>query len=415
MSQPTHINPQTKTKKNKDLPNKILDFASSMLIGVICLVTLGLLVWFSTLEQSEVGLKATLDKYYSYKALVVTPELGGKMVFFPLPGAYWVCAILFVNLFIGGILRIRKGVKQIGIITAHMGIIMLLVVGMIDHHKSVHGLMHTTQTGTYDYAFRQDASSIEVFAYTSKDQQKTAPYVIKHEMLADIGNESMRVFKIKGFPFDLEVRNFMLNANVYETSKNRHTQKDLAEIDGFFLKQAPIDPVTDLHNYGCYITIAPHSKGPKQTILLSRQIGSPQTFTVDGTLYGIEMPNEIWKMPFDVKLLDSKGEYFPGTSRPKYFSSDIAWKDDEGINNMRKIEMNEPLRHKGYTLYQAQWRPPVNDVKHSTFEVVTNPADEWPVYCLLISGLGLCIHFGIMFFNFISREVNNQKKEVISE
>ncbi len=409
------MNHPQKTLRSKSLLVKIFNIVSSMGVGVVCLVLLGLLVWFSTLEQAEVGLKKTLDNYYSYEALIVTPTLGGKMAFLPLPGAYWVCVVLFINMFLGGILRIRKGFKQIFIIVAHTGIIMLLVVGMVDHHKSIHGLMHTTQTGSYDYAFKQDATSVEVFAYSSGEQKKQAPYVIKHEMLWDIDNQSMRIFKIKGFPFDLEVRNFMQNANVLETSKNRHNEYHLPEVDGFFLVKAPIDPSLDVYNYGCYITVAPHNGGPKQTLMLSRMIGTPQTFTVDGTLYGVEMPNEIWKMPFDIKLIDSVGEYYPKTSRPKYFSSDISWEDEDGINNMRKIEMNEPLRHKGYTLYQAQWRPPVNGVKHSTFEVVTNPAEKWPKRCLYISGAGLISHFGLMFIMFLSREVNKPTKEVTSE
>ncbi len=419
MSQTTDHNIQAKpkkTKKPKSLPEKILDYASSMGVGVICFLLLGLLVWFSTLEQAENGLKATLDRYYSYKAIYVVPHLEGRPVFIPLPGAYWVCAVLFVNLFLGGILRIRKGINQIFIIIAHTGMIMLLVVGMVDHHYSIHGLMHTTTNGTYDYAFKQDATSIEVYSYTKgKKQKKNAPFVIKHDMIEDIGHSKMRVFKVKDFPFDIEVRHFMRNANALETSKNTPTRKDLAVIDGFFLRESEVDPALDIHFYGCYVTIAPHNGGKKQTILLSRQIRAPQTFAVDGTLYGIEMPNEIWKMPFEVKLRDSKGKYYPGTRRAEYYSSDITWTDESGSTNMQKIEMNEPLRYKGYTVYQAQWSPPQNEVKNSTFEIVTNPADQWPKWCLLISGVGLFFHFVIMLIKFLTRELNKSQKEVISE
>ena len=72
--------------------------------------------------------------------------------------------------------------------------------------------------------------------------------------------------------------------------------------------------------------------------------------------------------------------------------------------------MNEPLRHKGYTLYQANWTPPTNGIEYSGFVIVTNPADQWPLYCLIISSIGLLIHFIMKFVNYLNKESRKAQK-----
>jgi len=60
------------------------------------------------------------------------------------------------------------------------------------------------------------------------------------------------------------------------------------------------------------------------------------------------------------------------------------------------IRMNEPLRYKGYTFFQASWGPQdarPGDPLFSTFAVVRNPADQWPKYACYVIGLGLLIYF----------------------
>ena len=73
-----------------------------------------LLTWLSTLEQHTKGLYEVQKRYYDADAWFVIPDLpwlyiGEQQIIIPLPGAYIVSAILFVNLLLGGIIRIRKG------------------------------------------------------------------------------------------------------------------------------------------------------------------------------------------------------------------------------------------------------------------------------------------------------------------
>jgi len=403
--------------KNKNIAVLIFNFLSGYLLAVITLTVLGLLVWFSTLEQTQIGLSATAARYYHSDALYVIPELDGKKIPLILPGAYWTCVVLFINMVLGGMVRIRKGVKQIGPMIAHLGIILLLVTGFVDHHNSIHGHMDTRQFGTYDYAWKRGTTSLEVFKY-DEEQNKMAPYVIKHEMLEDLEHDSgtpkHRVFKFKDMPFDVEVRNFYDNATIYVDNGNPREKTDGAVVDGTFLRATDVDPKDDLYMFACYVTIRPHDGSEARNLILSRAINHPLTFSVDGKLFGIEMPNEIWKMPYEVKLVNSYGEFYPGTQRPSHYSSDIVWTDHKGVEKMSTIKMNEPLRHKGYTLFQASWTPPTNGIEYSGFVIVTNPADQWPVYCLWISFMGLAFHFIMKLSQYLSKEQRKSMKAKVA-
>lgn len=396
-------------KKNKNIGQHLLDFFSGYLLCVICLVLLGLLVWFSTLEMQDIGLSKALDKYYSHKTIFVIPEInGGKSTHIPLPGAYWVCCVLFVNMVLGGILRLRKSWRNIGAVISHLAIASLLVVGFVDHHNSIHAKMEAFQGAKYDYATKFDYTSIEVSEFTPEGE-KQKPYVIKHNLITDL-EDKMRRFTFKDLPFDIEIRHFRENVVVLNAANNARGKEFGEIVDGFFLHPAELDPNMDYFNYGCYALIKPNNGEPDRKILLSRSIGFPQTFSVDGRLFGIEMPNEIWKMPFSVDLINSIGEYYPGTRKASKFQSTIAWTgEDDEQERIQTIKMNHPMRYKGFTLYQASWNEPVNGLEYSGFEIVTNPADQWPKVCLWISAFGLSIHFGMKLISYLGRETRKEK------
>ena len=93
---------------------------SSMKLAVVLLVLLGLLTWLGTLAQIEDGLWKAQKEYFESWFLIADLELGwwgqplfagddgkGFVLRIPLPGAYPVMALLFVNLLVGGMVRLR--------------------------------------------------------------------------------------------------------------------------------------------------------------------------------------------------------------------------------------------------------------------------------------------------------------------
>ena len=126
-----------------------------------------------------------------------------------------------------------------------------------------------------------------------------------------------------------------------------------------------------------------------------------------GKKYGIHMPREIWPMPFEVHLEKSLGEKWPGTNKAKWFQSNII-KVTGDQEDEYEIVMNEPMRHGGYTLYQARWDKPQGRA-FSGFAIVSNPSDQWPKYSLFVVSFGLFVHFMQMLIRYSERALKSKE------
>ena len=135
----------------------------------------------------------------------------------------------------------------------------------------------------------------------------------------------------------------------------------------------------------------------------------PVTFEVENKPYTISLRKALWKMPFDVQLDKFTHEFHPGTRRPRVFKSNITRVDGESKTE-KLIEMNHPMRYNGFTFFQASWGPqddPTATQFYSVFEVVKNPADQWPLVSLIITGIGLLVHFVYKLTRFVVKQVKS--------
>jgi hypothetical protein len=95
-------------------------------------------------------------------------------------------------------------------------------------------------------------------------------------------------------------------------------------------------------------------------------------------------------LPFDVHLDEFTQTLYPGTSMARGFSSRVTI-NDNGNEWPALISMNEPLRYKGYTLYQASFslRP---DGEYSILSVVKNQGRIFPYISGILMVFGLILH-----------------------
>ena len=404
-------------KSPSSIPVRLFRFFSGFGLAVTCLLLLLILTWLSTLEQPAKGLYEVQKRYYDAEAWYVVPELdwlpniNGKPVSLPLPGAYLVSAVLFVNLFLGGILRIRKGWKNIGVIISHFSMISLLIAGFVSHHYSKEGIMAVYQGDTSDFAQSYTEYTIEVAEIVNGEKEK--PYVLPTEHLKNLGADQSRVFEIPELGFELNVSGWMRNSARVKVDKD-DAGKDVIEVDGWALQWLKTNPTEELNLAGCHVDVFVGGDQEK-TARLVLHGGDPNacTITVDGKIYGLRLMREIWPMPFQVRLDESIGEYYPGTRKPSTFQSDIT-RIADGSEQAFRIKMNEPMRYGGYTLYQARWEDS-GDRPMSGFAIVKNPSDQWPKYSLYISILGLTIHFGMKLGGFVGKSSKTKNKEVTSD
>lgn len=402
------------TKQRPSSPAvRLFRFFSGYGLAVVCLLLLLILTWLSTLEQPAKGLYEVQKRYYDAEAWYVVPDLdwipkiNGKPLFIPLPGAYLVSAVLFVNLFLGGIIRIRKGWRNIGVVIAHFSMVSLLVAGFVSHHYSKEGIMAVYEGEVSDFAQSYTEYTIEVAELLNGE--KTEPYVIPTKQLKSLAVNEARVFEIPDLQLSLRVSDWMRNS-ARVTVDDEDAGKDITQVDGWALQWLETNPQEELNLAGCLVEVLTGNEEEVKTRLILHG-GDPNacTATIGGKIYELRLRREIWPMPFQVRLDKSVGEYYPGTKKPSTFQSDIT-RMAGGSEQAFRIRMNEPMRYGGYTLYQARWEDR-GDRAMSGFAIVKNPSDQWPKYSLYISILGLTIHFGMKLGGFIASSTKRKKNQ----
>lgn len=390
---------QSSSKAPVSFARRFFDWLSGFGLATSLLLLLGILTWLATLEQRDSGLYATLNKYFDWKAPFILPEINGKTVPIPLPGGYWVCALLTVNLALGGILRIRKGLKQIPNIISHSGIIILLVGGGVTHHFSERGNLAVGEGETSNVA--EDYFEYVVEVAEIIDNKPTAIHVIRGAQIEDLETSS-RLFRFPNLPFDLEIGGYLENAQPIAATE-RAPEHGEPMADGYFLQSKPGEKNAEANTAACYLKVVERDGTRGDRIILAGASFHPFTLRHGNRIFTLDMRKRLWVMPFDLTLNKFTAEFYDGTTRPKKFVSQVT-RTENNLKADATIQMNEPLRYEGLTFFQASYGPPgagPGQRLYSVFEVVKNPADKWPEYSLWVVVVGLILQFGLKLVLFI--------------
>ncbi len=398
-------------KAPRSVPGKIFDVLSGFGLATVTLLILGLLTWFATLEQVENGLYPTLNKYFAtdWRSIFILPELNGKMVPLPLPGGYWTCAVLLINLILGGVIRIRKGWKHAGNLISHFGIIFMLIGAGVTYHFSERGNMRVDQGGSSDTA--EDYFEYVVEVSEIKEGKSGKIHVIRGKDITDL-EESKRLFRLPELPFDIELGGYQ--ENVLPVSANeRAPDRQQQVFDGYFLMEKPKTAKpeeAEMFTPGIQAQMM-HRDGTRSVpFILAGASFTPFTYQVDGRIFILDMRKRLWPMPFTLKLDEFTAAFHPGTMRPSKFVSKVSRVENGGEAKVT-IQMNEPMRYEGLTFFQASYGPPgagPGDKIYSVFEVVKNPADKWPEYSLWIVTFGMLVTFLIKLTSFIAGDLRKK-------
>lgn len=393
---------------------RVFNFLSGLGLATVLLLILGIQTWLATLEQIQNGLYPTLTKYFDWHSWYLIPEINGKMVPLPLPGGYWVCALLLLNLTLGGIIRVRKGRKQIGVLIAHFGIIFMLAGGGVAHHFSERGNMAVGEGESSNTA--QDYFEYVVEVAEIKSDKPENIQVIRGSYLTDLEGENSRIFRLPKLPFDLEITGYYKNA--VPVSIEQRAPGGQPVVDGYYLAEQP-DHINgkaveeEAKTAACHARVLYRDGRKSDPFLLAGASFHPFSLRVEDKVFIIDMRKRLWPMPFTVQLDKFTAEFHPGTQRPKKFVSEITRLENGGKAQVT-IQMNEPMRYEGLTFFQASYGPPgagPGERLYSVFEVVKNPADKWPEYSLYVVSLGLLVHF-VMKLSAYLNSSSRKKRDV---
>ena len=262
---------------------------------------------------------------------------------------------------------------------------------------------------TGDGAFSLNELSIEIAEI--KDGDKQGPTVIGSTLLAPVRGKlnNEREFLLPNLPFDITVSNYNIHAKLYPVQGN--VDPSVQVIDGYYAATAEPTGAEETNLSSCIVSVTNRGTGESKDLLLFEGVSHDITMTVDGKIYGFRLQGEVWPLPFQIRLDDSRGEKHPGTGMPMTYESDVTVLDADGNDERKfKIEMNQPLRYKGLTFYQTSWDNS-GEKTISGFTVKTNPSDQWPKYAIYSCGVALFVHFIIKLFGFVSASIARSKNE----
>lgn len=106
---------------------------------------------------------------------------------------------------------------------------------------------------------------------------------------------------------------------------------------------------------------------------------------------------------FRIELRDFRMETYPGTNRPAGFESDVTLKDDSsGTAQDLTIRMNQPLKHRGFKVFQSGYQQPEGEPEVSIFTVAKDPG-------ILTKYMGAIVLIGGVLTMFYSRRFSNRE------
>jgi cytochrome c biogenesis protein ResB len=97
-------------------------------------------------------------------------------------------------------------------------------------------------------------------------------------------------------------------------------------------------------------------------------------------------------------------EHDPGTSRPASFESDVTLMDDSGgLRRDLTIRMNEPLKHRGFKVFQSGYQQPEGGPEISIFTVAKDPG-------IPLKYVGAVVLIGGILVMFYSKQFSGRPK-----
>lgn len=370
----------------------------SLKLAVVLLLLLGLLTYLGTLAQIQNGLFQSQRMYFE-SWLVLHPVRDFKL---PLPGGQAVMLVLFVNLLIGGFVRMRRTRRLIGVYTVHVGIALMLVAGFVKLEFSDDGYLAVWEGDSANFFESHYLWELAIANETDASKE----FVIDETVLAQAHGTRVAL-QHADLPFEVVVDGYA--GNVMRRPAESSDGADVVE--GYSLLALPLEIEREHDTPGAYVTLRPKAGVERRMLLHGSTMLQPRarTHAVGDEMWTIDLRKKRYALPFSVRVDDFRKEEHPGTRMAKLFESDVTQRIGRDERRV-KIEMNVPLRDQGFILFQSNWGPqsPGNHSRYwSLFSVVRNPSDQWPLVSCIIIGIGLLIQFGMSLWRYIVREARS--------
>lgn len=370
-------------------PTLWLERLASVPLTLFCIGLTMILVFFGTLAQVPWGTYAAQKEIFNSFWVYGTWFWGWKVPIFP--GGLSVGALWLVNLGAAFATRFHFRMKDLGLLLAHAGVLLLLVGQLLTQMAGRETQMPVEVGQTRRYS--EDPRAMEMALINVADPNFDEVTSIPESIFS-----RQRRLAPPGLPFTLEIKKFYRNARLGTAPGGAPSLATQGIGTRIAVEEAPpTSSEEEINNVSAFVEvrIGDRSLG---TWLVSSGLGAPQSFQVQGHEYRLAIRSRRHYFPFALTLKEFRHDVYPGTDIPKNFSSLVHLSHPEKNENRDAlIYMNHPLRYEGRTFYQASFGK--NDTL-SVFQVVENPAWLTPYISCVLVMFGLTIQFLTHLFAF---------------
>ena len=355
-------------------------------IFVITIIWLMILVFIGTVDQKYIGLYQAQKKYFSSMIL--------WLWYIPLPGGLLTMLLLTLNL---SAFFFKKNVwnkNKLGVLIVHFGSILLLIGGGLTYLFSNEGAMQLTTTKTKTN-FIQSYHDKELTIINLDEYNDSLEYTNFSDNILNDGN----ILSYKTLPFEIEILKYCVNSKL---NINDNTQ---LENKGKIAKNYDVEciqsKIEDSENQSAVkiklTSLNDLEKNDSDGIYISRLESGQNVQKIEhsGFEYIIILQPKRTYLPFEIELIEVNKVNHPNSKIAKSYSSQVNVLDQN--NSKRKlITMNNPLRFKGYTFYQAHYEEDITTgEKTSVLAVVKNFGRLFPYISSIVMCLGILIQIFI--------------------
>ncbi len=355
---------------------------SSVKIAVVCLVLLLILTFWGTIAQVQNGLYYSQQRFFFSLYFLV-------FGFFPFPGARLVLWVLFINLVCGAIRHFVFLLQNIGILIIHFGLLTYFVGAFLVFNlaQESHLTLREGQGANVTTSYHDWELSVWQDSATNKH----------HVYAVDLNNPASGAsFPFTSLGFTVTTETYYPNAQAYveaEESKKQDFQ-NASGIKEITLVASNKEPEK---NIPAGIFKINFGNTDAARILLYGGEVKPTKVAVGGKAYNFELRRKHFQLPFTLTLKDVEMQVHPGTTTARSYQSKVVV-DYAGVSRETLIYMNNPLRYRNFTLYQATYAVDAMGREISTLAVVRNSAKWMPYISCFITFFGLATHFLLRAF-----------------
>jgi len=359
----------------------MIKFLSSAKISVICLFLLFVLTFWGTIAQVQQGLYAAQDRFFNSFYFLA----GG---FFPFPGAQLVLWVFFINLICSMILTAKKYTQwqNSGLLVIHFGLIIYFFAAFMVFHVSKESNVHLAEGETTNVSTAYQDWELAYWQGDGREHQVTALDTKTFKSGTHLAFENR--------DFDLKVKEFYANCDAFSDSAK--LDPAVLNISGInILTEKSLNKEREQNVQGGIFELM--ADGKTYTLFLFGAEAQATGITIAGHHYYFILRHKHYPLPFSIRLDHFKAEFHPGTEMAKAYESLVTIKTGT-LERQVRIYMNNPLRYKDYTVYQASYDNDSSGKQYSTLAVVKNYARVLPYIACLFVFFGLALHFLIQAF-----------------